>query len=447
MGEGQEVGVIHIGVFDKLTPWENILYGFQHYVLNATSGFTVPIIFGFAFGLDTLTVATLISASLLFGGIATISRYWFDLPAVELPSIFYLTIMMPVAFQFGLPYVYPCMAIAGFISCLLCLPSKKWGLLGKVVKYIAAPTVIGSIFTVMGPALIVWVTLPLIFGRAPYFYTGWTLQANLILAVIAFAIPFAVQLFVKKGMLRYSCVLIGVVVALIAATAMGVVDWSPVATAPWFNLPRLFPVGAQIPPLDSFLAIVAMLMLANIADFLDSTGSFIQIYKLTGQELDEGKVNKAVFTETLISSVGTLFGNQPTTTYMQNVGLISLTGVAAKSMILVTGGILVVVSFIYKLNVAFSLIPGAIMGGTQILVFGLLMLIGIEEIGGMKRTHVNNAIAGLSLMMGFICMLLPTAIKDTLPTALALFVGSPPLMAGIVALVLHLILVVGLKKE
>jgi len=371
------------------------------------------------------------------------------LPVAQAQHIVFIAAMIPSIFALGPIPVWFALVIVSGVTILLVIPFKG-GLIGKLLPYMATPVVIGPLFIVMGVSLAKAACLDLIFPPTP---DGvYISSANVILAVIAVAVPLLLSFFVPKGILRYACILWGVVVATIVAAFMGMVDWARIAAAPWFVAPKFFTqifegnMGRPMALNWNFIPVVLILFVAEISNITDTIGCYQATSKLVGQKLTGERTNKGLFVETSASLVTTLFGNIPCTSFSQNLGVLSLSRVGAKS-IMVAGGIaMIIFGLFYKLAVFFAVIPWAIYGGAMVVLLGTITFVGIQMIFGMQMTETKKLIAGFSIIIGILFSFMPAEVSANLPLIWQFFIGNPIGSTVIIAIVLNLIFVVGLKS-
>ncbi len=450
---GEDKGAITtlaIGVDAKLSIWENFLYGLQHVFVLILAPLITPIIFASVFKWDMNVTAYLMMIMIVSAGLITlVQTQVLKLPVAQAQHIVFIAAMISAVFTLGPIPVWIGLAIVSAVMMALVIPFKK-GLIGKLLPYLATPVVVGPMFVVMGVSLMKAACLDLIF---PPTATGVLVEGgNVILAAIALVVPLLLSFLVPKGILRYACILWGVVVATIVAIFMGRVDFARVAAAPWFVAPKFITtlfagnMGRPVTLGWNFIPVLLILFVAQVSDVTDSIGCYQATANLVGQKLTPERTNKGMFVETAASLVTILFGNIPTTSFSQNLGILSLSRVGAKSMLIAGGLIMVVVGVFYKIAVFFTVIPWAIYGGAMVILLGTIAFIGIQMIMGMAMTETNKLIAGFSMVVGIAFSFMPAAVSQNLPLIAQFFLGNPIGSTVIIAIALNLIFVVGLKN-
>jgi xanthine/uracil permease len=342
------------------------------------------------------------------------------------------------------------MSIGCIISAFVfCLPHKKYGLIGYILPTLSAPPVVGSFLTFMGAALIYYVTMPNIFGRGPWNYiTGTALRNNII--VFALTCAFTIALFIglrkrgAQGIVRGICVLLGLLFGIIVAAALGITDFSPIATAPWFALPKLF-IGFNLGSIDMLAlgSIIAMTIVANLSDLADTIGAYAtaeRMYPEGSTGLNIERTNRGVFFKMLWSGIAVLFGAQPTVAYPERVVLIQMSGVWSNKQITWVGVMMIISGLIYKVGMFGASIPPAVLAATTIISMSMLTYAGIRIITYMEFTDRNMMIVGFSICAGMLCLIMPTWFQDSLPYFLNIFFGSAILVCFVVAWIMYIFL-------
>ncbi|MCR4429221.1 MAG: hypothetical protein NUV68_07830 [Caldiserica bacterium] len=451
----QEEGILRVGVEGRLSFWENLVYGLQHFFLIGMSAFITPMIFMGAFAqagplaLPFEKVAYLVGAMLIGAGIVTLtqSAILLRLPVAQGQAIILIVLMISTVFAYGWGVTYAGLIFAGILATLLTLPFSK-GIAGWLSKSITPPAVYGTLVLLIGLTM------------APQVAFGSMIMPNgqvnsgmdIILALIAFLVPLFLMIFVKKGFWRSASVFIGLVVAVIVGAIAGKIDWSPVASASWITVPQLFPLGFEW-NWGPVIVTGLILFVGYLAAISESIGVYTLVTQLDpSQKLTKTRVNKGIFGESLGSLVGTLIGSVPSTTYAQNVGLMALTGVGARSVITTCGILLVLFGFIYKIGAIVAVIPLSIYGGSLLAVLAMLIAVGISTIAKMKWTDVNMAIIGTGITIGVgatFWNIHPqgSVMLQQLHPVWGIFLGNPALLGFLVTWVLYAIFVLPREKE
>ncbi len=175
-----------------------------------------------------------------------------------------------------------------------------------------------------------------------------------------------------RGFLGVIPVLIGVVAGYAAALAAGIVDLSPVAAAPWLEVPTLYA------PTFSPQAIL-MILPAGLVVLAEHVGHLVVTGNVVGRDFvkDPG-LHRSLLGDGLSNVLSGLAGATPNTTYGENIGVLAITRVFSTWVIGGAAVLAVVISFVGKLAAAIRSIPTPVMGGVCILLFGVIAAAGIR---------------------------------------------------------------------
>lgn len=450
--EFKNLSSLTVGVDDKLSVGENILYGLQHVLVLMLAPLVTPIIFASVFKWDITITAYLMMIMLLGAGIETlIQSKVLKLPVAQAQHIVFIAAMIPAIYTIGPVMTWVGLLVVSFITVLLVIPFKK-GLMGRFLPYVATPVVLGPLFIVMSVSLAKASCVDLIFPP-DYVNGGFVVSStNMILAGIAMFVPLIISFLVPKGILRYASILWGVLLAIIVAALMGQIDFARIAASPWFVSPKAFWVlfkgnmGRPVALSWNFIPVVLILFIAELSNVLDTMGCYQATAGLVGQKMTTERANKGLFVETVASFFTTLFGNIPCTSFSQNLGVLSLSRVGAKSIMIAGGLIMIFIGLFFKIGVFFAVIPWAIYGGALIVLFGTILVVGIQMIVSMEMTETNKLIVGFASFIGIAFSFVPQAVAQQFPLFFSFFIGNPIGTTVVLSVILNLVFVHALKS-
>jgi len=328
--------------------------GLQHAFTMFGATVLVPIITG----LD-------VSVSLFLAGIGTLIFHLITkgkVPAFLGSSFAFIAPIMVVAESHGLAYARGGIVVAGLIYLILAGLMQIFGT-ENVIKFFP-PVVTGPIIIVIGLKL-----APVAVGMA---------SENWWLALTAFVIVTSISVF-AKGFLKVIPVIIGLIVTYIVAVVFGQVDFSAIQEAKWIGLPAF-----ELAKFDlSAILTVAPIALATMVEHV---GDVIAI----GATVDKNFIKDPGLTRTLTgdgvaTAISAMFGGPANTTYSENTGVLALTRVWDPIIMRIAAVFAILLGFIPKLGAMISTIPGAIIGGISIILFGMIASIG-------ARTLVENKV-------------------------------------------------------
>ncbi len=177
-----------------------------------------------------------------------------------------------------------------------------------------------------------------------------------------------------KGIFRLIPILCAIVVGYIVSLAMGIVDFTEVIKAPWFAVPN-FTV-----PQFNWQAILFIVPVA-IAPAIEHFGDIIAIGSITGKNyLKNPGINKTMLGDGLATSLASLLGGPPNTTYSEVTGAVALVKIFNPAIMTWAALLAVALSFVGKVGAFLHSIPVPVMGGIMILLFGTIMVVGINNL-------------------------------------------------------------------
>jgi uracil permease len=192
-------------------------------------------------------------------------------------------------------------------------------------------------------------------------------------------------------------ILIAVVCGYILALAMGMVDYEVVAKAAWFKLPQF---SAPIFDLNAIFIIApaCLVVLAEHISHLIVTGN------ITNKNLmrDPG-LHLSLLGDGLSNIISGFAGSPPNTTYGENIGVMAITKVYSVWVIRGAAILAIIFSCVGKIAAVIQSIPGAVMGGITILLYGVIATSGIrmfvEQKVDFSKSH-NMILAAVTFVIG-----------------------------------------------
>ena len=277
---------------------------------------------------------------------------------------------------------------------------------------------------------------------------------NLLLALFVLV----VILFFKHwttGFLSSSAILIGILAGYVVAFIMGLVlpttgvtadgveftkawvlNWSKVAQASWFAVPKLMPVKVVFDA-RAILPVLIMFIVTAVETVGDISGV---MEGGMNREPSDKELSGGVICDGLGSTFAALFGVLPNTSFSQNVGLVAMTKVVNR-MALASGAVfLILCGLIPKLGALISIMPQAVLGGAAVMMFSSIVVSGIQLITKEKMTPRHLTIVSVALGVGY-GMGANSGILAQAPQALQLICGESGIVpAAFVAILLNVLL-------
>ena len=242
-----------------------------------------------------------------------------------------------------------------------------------------------------------------------------------------------------KGFLSVSAILIGIIVGYLAAIALDMVDFQPIADAAWFSLPKpIFLLDMRME--FHWQAMIAMAIMF-VATAVETVGD---ISGITNGGLDREPTNEelsgGVIADAAGSLLAALFGVLPNTSFSQNVGLVTVTKVVNRFCIMTGAVFLILCGFIPKLSAIFSAMPQSVLGGAAVIMFAMILVSGMQSLQREKLNGRTGMMVALALGRGVGLPGVPSAL-DQLPAWVGqIFAQNGIIMTFVIATGLNLIL-------
>ena len=225
-------------------------------------------------------------------------------------------------------------------------------------------------------------------------------------AVAAVTLAVAVMLAIRaSGIWRLWAPLIGIISGCAVAALFGLYDPERVIEAPWLYVPDIaaWP-GLDLSPGVEFWTLLPAFLIVSlvVAIKMSSDGVVIQrVSRVTPQATDFRLVQAAVNTNGLGTLLSGIAGTLPTIVYTPSVvTLITLTGVAARSVGYAIGTILLLLAFLPKAAAVLLTIPSPVMGAFLLMIMGLLFVEGMKMVVQDGLDHRKALVVGVALSIG-----------------------------------------------
>ena len=375
----------------KVPLLKSIPFGLQHVLAMFVANIAPIMIVTGASGLSTQETASLIQTAMIMAGIGTLVQLFTvwklgaKLPIVMGISFTFVSVFCYVGPKWGYEAIIGAVLIGGVIEGLLGFFAKYWRRIISPIVSACVVTAIGFSLLSVGANSFAGGSGAADFGSAQ----NWILGAVTLVCCILFNI-FA------KGHLKQLSVLFGLVVGYIVAVFMGKVDFSALEGVGIVSLPRIMPYK----PVFNLSAIVSvtMIFLVSATETIGDTSAMTNT--ALGREATDKEISGSLACDGLISSLSACFGCMPITSFSQNVGLLAMTKVINRYTIATGAGILILAGIFPAIGAVLATLPEAVLGGCTIMMFGNIVISGLQMIGACGFSQRNITIAALSLSIG-----------------------------------------------
>lgn len=300
--------------------------------------------------------------------------------------------------NFGVSQTLGGLFCTGLVYVAFALIVKKGGI--KLIERFLPAIVTGPVIMVIGLKL-----TPVAINMAKSFDGSGTLNNTaLIISMLTLACAIVVVIFGNK-FLSLIPVLVSILFGYIVALCFGVVDFSPIANASWFQIPwvEAMKTGAFALPTFNPTAIFYIVPVA-LAPAIEHVGDILAISSAADKKfIEDPGLHRTLLGDGIATSVAGLFGGPPNTTYSEVTGAVALTKAFNPLYMRIAAVTAIILAFVGKLGAILKTIPVPVMGGIMILLFGMIASIGV---GSLIRAKVdiskprNLVIASVILVFG-----------------------------------------------
>ena len=411
--------------------------GIQHVLAMFASNVTPSIIIagaaGFAFGGEDMVY--LVQMAMLFAGVTTLFQtigfgpIGARLPVMQGTSFAFVPIMIGIVKTSGMAALFGAVIVAGLFHTFL------GSVIGRI-RHWFPPLVTGIVITAIGLALLP-VGIKYASGGAAAFqmnapewgdFSRW----GLALVVIFVALGFK---FFTRGTMSSAAILIGLIAGYVVGYLTGAVNFGGVAKAAWFAVPQPFKYGVEF----SAFAIIGMCLM-SLVSAIETVGDISGIAKGgANREATDKELSGGTYADGFGSFIAGLFGGLPNTSFSQNVGLISMTGVMSRSVVTLGALFLVACGLIPKVGAVVAAMPISVLGGGVIVMFGMVVSAGINMLSDVHWNRRNMIILAMSLSVGLGIQAVPKSMQH-LPDSLEMLMVSGLLPAAAISVILNLLI-------
>lgn len=411
--------------------------GIQHVLAMFASNVTPSIIIagaaGFAFGGEDMVF--LVQMAMLFAGIATLFQtigfgpVGARLPVMQGTSFAFVPIMIGIVKTSGIATLFGAVIVAGLFHTFL------GSVIGRI-RHWFPPLVTGIVITAIGLALLP-VGIKYAAGGAAAFQMNapeWGDLSRWGLALVVIFVALGVKFF-TRGTMSSAAILIGLIAGYIVGYLTGQVNFGGVAKAAWFAIPQPFKYGVEF----SAYAIIGMCLM-SVVSAIETVGDISGIAKGgANREATDKELSGGTYADGFGSFIAGLFGGLPNTSFSQNVGLISMTGVMSRSVVTLGALFLVACGLIPKVGAVVAAMPISVLGGGVIVMFGMVVSAGINMLSDVHWNRRNMIILAMSLSVGLGIQAVPTSMQH-LPDSFEMLMVSGLLPAATISVILNLLI-------
>ena len=392
---------------------KGILLSFQHVFAMFGATILVPLILGMP-----------VSVALFASGVGTLIYMistGFKVPVYLGSSFAFITAMSLAMKELGgdVSAAQTGVILTGFIYVLVAASVRFAGT--KWIDKLLPPIIIGPMIIVIGLGL----------AGSAVTNAGLVADGNWKNALVA-VVTFLIAAFINtkgKGFLRIIPFLFAIIGGYLFALTLGLVDFTPVLKANWFEIPGFylpFSTSGAFKEYNLYFGpeTIAILPIA-IVTISEHIGDHTVLGQICGRQfLKEPGLHRTLLGDGIATSVSAFLGGPANTTYGENTGVIGMTRIASVSVIRNAALIAIALSFLGKFTALISTIPNAVLGGMSILLYGVIASNGLKvlikervDFGQMRNLIIASAMLVLGLG-GAILKLGPVTLSGTALSAM-----------------------------
>ena len=410
---------------------KSIPFGLQHVLAMFVANIAPIMIVAGTCELSPQDTASLIQTAMIMAGIGTIIQLFTvwkigaRLPIVMGISFTFVSVFCYVGLNWGYGAIIGGVLVGGIIEGLLGFFAKYW-------RKIISPIVAACVVTAIGFSLLSVGANSFAGGNGAADFgswQNWTLGGITLVCCILFNI-FA------KGPIKQLSVLFGLVVGYIVALCMGVVDFSALEGVKIVSLPKIMPYA----PTFNINAIISitMIFLVSATETIGDTSAMTSSAR--GRDVTDEEISGSLACDGFVSSLSAVFGCMPITSFSQNVGLLAMTKVVNRFTIATGASIMLLAGIFPAFGAVLATLPEAVLGGCTIMMFGNIVISGLQMIGNCGFTQRNVTIAALSLSIGLGFTQVPQMFEIFPDMLYTVFAENCVAVVFLVAVILNLIM-------
>lgn len=346
------------------------------------------------------------------------------LPCMMGLTYVFLPACLSIAGSSGVAYIFGAQIAAGVIAI-------SYGALLKKMSYLFPAVVTGTIVMTVGISIFNLAIGNIAGGTsAPDFGApvNWAVGVFVVAVVLGFNIY-------GKGLPKVAAILIGMTAGYAVSVPLGLVDFSGIGDAAWFAVPKPFAFGLKfdLGYFLTFLLLYFIVAVQMIGDFNVSCMGGLD-REPTPDEIGGGAAANGI-----TSIISAVFNSFPTATYSQNSGIVALTRVCSRYVILVGTGILFLAGLCPKVGAVLSTIPNCVIGGGTVVVFSMIATSGMKLLVKAGFSNRNCLVIGISLAFGLGTQFCKGASAQFPAGIAAMLEENSVILTSILAIILNLV--------
>lgn len=409
----------------------SLLLAAQHLLAALGGIIAVPLVIGNVLKLPTEDTITLVNAALLISGVVTVIQckglgpVGIRLPSVMGTSFTFVAAALAIGFsEYGIAGILGSSLIGSLVMII-------GSFFMPYIRKLFPPLVTGAVVMMIGlsliPVAVDWFAGGQR-GDANYATPENLMMASFVLVIVVVLVQWG------KGIFSAAAIVIGMMTGYLVCLAMGWVSFEGVKQAQTFAIPQPLHFGLAFP----ISGIIGM-SIAYLVTIVESSGNFLALGNATKTEITGKHLRGGVLADGLGSALAAIMSTTPFSSFSQNIGVISLTGVASRHVVALTGVLLALAGLFPVFGALIVSIPLPVLGGAGLMMFAMIIAAGIQMLDKVARSKRNGLIIAISIGCGLAVTTRPELL-DKLPHFFKEVLGSGITVGSLLALILNLVL-------
>ncbi|WP_330666294.1 nucleobase:cation symporter-2 family protein [Romboutsia lituseburensis] len=240
-----------------------------------------------------------------------------------------------------------------------------------------------------------------------------------------------------KGVFSSASILIGMTLGYLLCIPLGLVDFNPIKEASIVGVPGV-PLVLKYGIKFSLAGLIPFII-AYLVTTIETVGCLIAVGEASQREPNSDDLSRGVLADGVGSFIAGFLGAGPNTSFSQNVGLIPMTRVASRHVVVMAGIIMMLLGIFPKLGSIVASIPNPVLGGAGVVMFGVVSASGMKTLSRIKMNNRNILIIVVSIALGLGITTRPDLLNN-LPQSLQMLFASGISTGTIAALILNICL-------
>lgn len=390
-----------------------IIYSLQWVVTMVYAVVWGYAIVGIEMGFSSAELSGYMSSIVLTIGLSTLLQAWLGhrMAMVSGPNVIPSLAIVAAITAGGKEYAqqaFFAQSVAGIVVIILILFGAV-----KLINKVWSPLILGSMVILVGLSISKQgLALLVDLGFGWQFFTGLVLAlAGTFVAIRA------------KGIWGTLPPLIVIVLGYAVFMTMNEFEWKLMQEPDPFVLPEILPYGLEMPPFD----LIAIMIVVNLMAALNMFGNLTGYSGVTKHKLNDKTMNRSfLFFGTFETCLAGILGVPATVAYGENLGIVMLTRVAARSFIIVASVIFIIFAFIGPVGGLMAAMPKPVAGAVLLGIASTVVGIGANMMAAAPSFgRREQSLVGFSIFLSLGLFLLPPETWENVPRIITTIFSNP----------------------